>query len=173
MVDSQCVTAGTAYLVAFGFGIAAVVVSPWLVLAMRAAYTNDGGFRRGLLNATPLWAAAVPGVVLLFQSGNSLVDIALSCIPPSRPGVLGGVALGLGGAAAAIAVARLVAGRIRVDRCRRIETRDEAASGARSAESPSAREARHTPLTRRRVIIQYGVTYGIAVVLAVVGFALW
>lgn len=172
-MDARCVTAGTAYLVAFGFGIAAVVVSPWLVLAMRAAYSNERGFRRGLLNATPLWAAAVPGVVLLFQSGNSLVDIALSCIPPSRPGALGGVALGAGGAAAAIAVVRLVAGRIRVDRRRRIETHDETASANRSTDSPSGPVACDVSPTRRRVIVEYSVAYGAAVVLTIAGFALW
>lgn len=44
IMDSSCVPAGFSYLLGFGLGIAAIVLSSWLILLMRAVYREDGAF---------------------------------------------------------------------------------------------------------------------------------
>lgn len=172
-MDSRCFPAGFSYLSAFGFGLAAIVLSSWLVLLMRAVYREDSGFRGGLANATPLWVPGLTGVVALLPIGGSLVDWADRCLPDTGWTMPGALIIVVGLALTLTAVTRLIFGRVRVGIAREpLEKRDS----TRSRNSPAAAAAREErlpklPPERRRVIVESALTYGVAgiVILAGVG----
>ncbi|KQR39912.1 hypothetical protein ASF80_11250 [Microbacterium sp. Leaf159] len=157
-------------MLAFGFGIAAIVLSPWLILLGRAAYRDGPEFQRNLWNAVPLWGASITGVLALIGPGTSLVGWRDLCLPAygwSTPGV---IAMGVGVAIAVTAVARMIVGRIRVGN----GTEKKHSSDETSPQQPQAEGTRTSklPLERRRVIVAYAVTYGAAVIVVIVGVGL-
>lgn len=170
-MDSSCLPAGFTYLGAYGLGIALIVLSAWLVLLMRAVYREDGGFRRALVNAAPLWVLVPAGVGLLYNSGNSLLGWADRCLPTAWWSTAGGSFIGIGLFLALTAVGRLIFGRIRAR-----TTRESIEVGAETSLQQSPRgeataEERppNLPPERRRVIVEYVLTYGAAVLVILVG----
>lgn len=173
-MDSSCVPSGASYLVAFGFGVIAVVLSSWLVLLMRAVYRHDKGFRRGLMNAAPLWVVGFTGFIVLFASGSSLIGWADSCLPADSWSGLGAAFIWLGVAVAAAAVGRLIYNRVRVGTTSEpVDNGGETGSlPSSSDEAPAEKRPRNLPVERRRVIVEYAVTYGAAVIVMVIGAGL-
>lgn len=171
IMDSGCVPAGFSYLLGFGLGIAAIVLSSWLVLLMRAVYREDGGFRSGLANATPLWMAGFTGVVALLISADWLVGWTDRCLPADGWSGLGAVFIGLGLAVAVTAVGRLIYNRVRVGTTGEPVGRGDESSSqpSSSGEVPVAKRPRNLPVERRRVIVEYAITYGVAVLVIVIG----
>ncbi|WP_372968038.1 hypothetical protein [Microbacterium sp.] len=155
-------------------GIAATVLNSWLILLMRAVYRDDGGFRRSLANAMPLWVAGVAGVAALLVSGNWLLGWAQKCLPDDDWKVPGVLVVATGVALALTAAVRLIVGRVRVGReDEALENYDDI-SGQHSSTSPETVEERlpKLPPERRRVIVEYVLTYGVAVAVILVGVGL-
>lgn len=173
-MNSSCFPAGFSYLLGFGFGIAAIVLSSWLILLMRAVYRDDGGFRRGLANATPLWMAGFTGFVALFNLKDWLVRWVETCLPADGWSGPGTVFIGLGLAVALTAVGRLIYNRVRVGTTGEpVDTGDESSPRpSSSGEAPVAKRPRNLPVERRRVIVEYATTYGAAVFVIVIGAGL-
>jgi hypothetical protein len=173
-MDSSCIPSGISYLVAFGFGVVAVVLSSWLVLLMRAVYRRDKGFRRDLMNAAPLWMVGFTGFIVLFASGNSLIEWADSCLPADGWSGLGTAFIGIGLVVAVAGVGRLIYNRVGVGTASEpVDNGDETGSlPSTSGEAPVAKRPRNLPVERRRVIVEYVITYGAAVVVIVIGAGL-
>ncbi|MFK3676205.1 hypothetical protein ACI2IP_00655 [Microbacterium sp. NPDC090218] len=174
MMGSSCIPSGASYLAAFGFGIVAVVLSSWLVLLMRAVYRDDKTLRRDLMNAAPLWMVGFTGFIVLIASGISLIEWADSCLPADGWSGLGAVFIGLGLAVAVTAVGRLIYNRVRVGTTGEPVARGDESSSqpSSSGETPVAKRPRTLPLERRRVIVEYVITYGAAVLVIVIGAGL-
>lgn len=170
-MDSSCFHAGLTYLLAVGVGVAAIALSSWLVLLMRAVYREDGGFRSGLANATPLWMPALTGVVAIFSFANLLVGWASTCLPADGWSIVGSLFILLGLALAFLAVGRLILGRICAGNVTGpVEDSDQAEAQQTSVGSTKATgRPRKLPLERRRVIVEYALTYGAAVVIILIG----
>lgn len=173
-MKSSCIPAGFSYLLGFGMGTAAIVLSSWLILYMRAVYQEGGGFRSGFANAMPLWVPGVTGVAAMFIITDWLVMWAGTCLPPNDWSGLGTVFIGLGLAVALTAIGRLIYNRVRVG-----TTGEPVEDGyensprpASSGEAPSEKRPRTLPVERRRVIVEYAVTYGAAVLIIVIGAGL-
>lgn len=173
-MDSSCVPAGFSYLIAFGFGMAAIVLSSWLVLYKRAVYREDSGLQRGLARSTPLWWTGAIGVAALFISANWLLGWAETCLPADGWSGPGTVFIGIGIAVALTAVGRLIYNRVRVGTTGEpVDNRDETSSQPSSpGEAPVAKRPRNLPVERQRVIVEYAITYGAAVIVILVGAGL-
>ncbi len=171
---SSCVPSGLSYLFALGAGAGLIVLSSWVILLMRAVYRDDGGFRRGLANAAPLWLPALTGVVTLFNFKNSVIGWAQTCLPADDWSAPGSVFIGLGLAVALTAVGRLIYNRVRVGTTGEpVDNGDENSPlPASSGEAPVAKRPRNLPVERRRVIVEYVATYGVAVLIIVIGAGL-
>lgn len=154
--------------------IAATVLNSWLILLMRAVYRDDGGFRRSLANATPLWVAGVTGVAALLVSGDWLLGWAEKCLPVDGWRVPGVLVVGIGVALALTAAVRLVIGRVRVGREDEPGESHDDVSGHYSSAGSEPVEGRlpKLPPERRRVIVEYALTYGVAVVVILIGVGL-
>lgn len=174
IVDSSCFPSGFSYLLGFGMGIAATVLSSWLILLMRAVYRDGGGVQRSLANATPLWFAGVTGVAALFASGDWLLGWAEKCLPVDGWRVPGVLVVGIGVALALTAAVRLVIGRVRVGHEDEPGENHDDISGHDSSAGSEPVEARlpNLPPERRRVIVEYALTYGVAVVVILIGVGL-
>ncbi|MGI0520965.1 hypothetical protein ABY45_10360 [Microbacterium maritypicum] len=159
---------------AFGLGVAAVVLSSWLILLMRAVYREDEGFRSGRANATPLWMFGFTGVVALLISADWLVDWADHCLPADGWSGPGTVFIGLGLAVALTAIGRLIYNRARVATTGEpVDNGDEnSPQSSSSGEAPATEHPRNFPVERRRVIIEYAITYGAAGLVIVIGTGL-
>lgn len=173
-MEPSCFPAGFSYLSAFGFAIAIVVLSSWLVMLMRAVYREDSGFRRGLADATPLWVPGLAGIVALFPIGNSLVDWADSCLPATGSTMPGALIIGIGLALALTAVGRLIFGRVRMGSAGAPMANREATSLQESPADAAITEERspNLPPERRRIIVEYVVIYGVAVLITLTGVRL-
>ncbi len=171
---ASCVPSGSSYLLAFGFGAALIVLSSWMVLLMRAVYRDDAGFRRGLANAAPLWAPGIAGVVTLFNFKDSLIGWVQTCLPGDGWSALGSVFIGLGVAVALTAVGRLIYNRIHVGTTGDPDSNEEKTRAQHSSTGDATVEKRprNLPVERRRVIVEYAITYGTAVLLLVIGAGL-
>lgn len=174
IMDSSCFPAGFSYLLGFGMGIAATVLNSWLILLMRAVYRNDGGFRRNFANAMPLWVAGLTGVAALFVSGDWLVGWVQKCLPTDGWKVPGVVVVGIGVALALTAAVRLIVGRVRVGREKQpIENQAEIIVHNSSPGLEVAEESRpKLPPERKRVIVEYAITYVAAVLVILIGVGL-
>ncbi|MGJ0390143.1 hypothetical protein [Microbacterium sp. CGR1] len=161
---------------AFGFGIAAVALSPWLVLRARAAYREGPAFQRGLWNAVPLWGAATTGVLCMFASGGSLVEWVDRCLPETGWNAPGVVVIALGIAVALLAMVRMILGRIRVgsgvERNESGESSDESLQQQSPGPDSTKTATNKMPAEWRRVIVAYALTYGAAAIVIVVGAGL-
>lgn len=153
---------------------AAIVLSSWLILYMRAVYREGGGFRSGFANAMPLWVPGITGVAAMFVITDWLVVWAGTCLPADVWSGLGTVFIGLGLAVALTAVGRLVYNRVRVGTTGEpVRNGDETSSRhSSSGESPAAERRRNFPVERRRVVVEYVVTYVAAVLIIVIGAGL-
>lgn len=173
-MESSCFPAGFSYLSAFGFVIAIVVLSSWLVQLQRAVYREDGGFRSGLAEATPLWVPALAGVVAVFPIGSSLVSWVDRCLPAAGWAAAGVVLIGLGLALALIAVARLIFGRVRVRNAAESIPNHEVSSprGVPADAATTTKPQPKLPPERRRVIVEYAFTYTVAVLVTLIGVGL-
>ncbi|MGJ0390142.1 hypothetical protein OD997_13215 [Microbacterium sp. CGR1] len=82
--------------------------------------------------------------------------------------------IGIGGATALIAMARMIVGRIRVGNgARQTENSDETSTQpAHSVETAPRARTRNMPVEQRRVIITYALTYAPAVIVTIVGVGL-
>lgn len=173
-MDSSCLPAGFSYLTGLAMGLAFVVLSSWIVQHGRAVYRKDGGFRSGLWNAAPLWVPATTGLVALFVVKDWLVNWANTCLPAGGWSVPGTLVVGLGAAVALTAVGRLIVGRIRVGYAERlVQSEDEAEQQRQPVDAASTEmRPRRLPLGRRRVIVEYALTCGAAVIVILVGVGL-
>ncbi|MGN7949784.1 hypothetical protein ACTJKH_13640 [Microbacterium sp. 22215] len=155
-------------------GVAATVLSSWLILLMRAVYRDGGGFQRSLANATPLWFAGVIGVAALLVSGDWLLGWVEKCLPVDGWRVPGVLVVGIGVALALTAAVRLVIGRVRVGReDEPVENHDDTCGHDSSAGSePVEGRLPKLPPERRRVIVEYALAYGLAVVVILIGVGL-
>ncbi len=173
-MDSSCFAAGFSYISALGFGLASIVLSSWLVMLMRAVYREAGGFRSGLANATPLWVPGLAGIAALFPIGNSLFDWIERCIPATGWSAPGALIIGLGLALASVAVGRLIFGRVRVRNAadsfvnREATSPQDLTTGAWTTETGPP----NLPAERRRVIVEYAVTYAVADLVLLIGIGL-
>ncbi|WP_337000665.1 MULTISPECIES: hypothetical protein [unclassified Microbacterium] len=159
---------------AFGFAISAIVLSSWLVQLMRAVYRNDPGFRRGLANATPLWATGLAGVGILFVSGDWLVNWVDTCFPADGWRGPGTAFIGFGVTVASVAAGRLIYNRVRVGRASKL-TEDSIETSPPHSSAPAVtteRRPRNLSLERRRVIIEFALTYGASIVIILFGVGL-
>ncbi|WEK61563.1 MAG: hypothetical protein P0Y60_02015 [Candidatus Microbacterium colombiense] len=155
-------------------GIAATVLNSWLILLTRAVYRDDSGLRRSFANATPLWVAGVAGVAALLVSGGWLLGWAEKCLPGDGWRIPGVLVVGIGVALALTAAVRLVIGRVQVGRQREpVESHDDI-SGQHSSTDPEIFEERlpKLPPERRRVIVEYALTYAVADVVIMIGVGL-
>ena len=173
-MDSSCLPAGFSYLTGLAMGLAFVVLSSWIVQQGRAVYREDGGFRSGLWNASPLWVPALTGIVTLFALKDWLVNWVNTCLPAGGWSVPGTLFIGLGAAVALTAAGRLVVGRIRVGKTEGLgESGDEAEPQRQPVGAVSTEmRPRKLPLGRRRVIVEYALTYGAAVIVILIGVGL-
>lgn len=173
-MDSSCLVSGFSYLLASGMAIAAIVLSSWLVQLYRAVYREEDGVRSGLANATPGWVAALTGVGALFVSWNWLRDWVDTCVSASRWSAPGALLIGLGLVVAMTAVVRLVYGRVRVGSVQEpSDSGDENSSQHSPADAATpAEHAPKLPLERRRVMVEFALTYGVAVIVAIIGVGL-
>ena len=170
---SSCVPSGFSYLLTFGFAAALIVLSSWVVLLMRAVYRDDGGFRFGLANAAPLWLPALTGVATLFNFKDSMIDWTQSCLPADGWSTLGSVFIGLGLVVALTAVGRLIYNRVRVGTSGPVDNEEDTSSQpSLPEEAPAPERRRNLPVERRRVIVEYAITYGVAVLVIVIGAGL-
>lgn len=172
MTDSSCVPAGFSYLTAFGLGIFALVLSSWLVQLQRAVYRDGPALQRSLANATPLWVPGVTGALLIFLWAGWLVEWAKTCVPAKDWTVLGVLFLALALSVAFTAVARMIRGRVRLGS-------RELAVGQAAGDSVSGEDAAivgkrppNLPPARRRVIVEFALTYEAAVIIALIGVGL-
>lgn len=173
-MDSSCFPAGFSYLFGFGMGVAAVVLSSWLVLLMRGAYYDEGGFRQRLANATPLWMPALTGVAALFVTTGWLARWVEICLPATSGDSPGVWVTGIGCALAIVAVGRLIRGRVRVGRMDGSTadgTKTDMQSSAEGAEGPQIRPSK-LPKQCRRVVTEYALTYGVSVLIILTGVGL-
>lgn len=180
-MDSSCVPAGIAHLLAFGAGIALVVLSPWLVLWGRAVYRDGPALQRWVWNAGPPWVLSTTGFIVLFGFGRTFAGWADLCLPGREWNAVGVLFIGIGGATALIAVARMIVGRIRVGNgARQTENSDKtnensdetSTQPAHSVEAAPPARTRNMPVEQRRVIITYVLTYAAAVIVIIVGVGL-
>ena len=173
-MDSSCFPAGFSYLTAVGMGVLAVVVSSWLVLFVRAVYRDHADFRRGFFTSAPLWGPGLGGIVALFLAGDSLVGWVNSCLPDECWNAVGVLFIGVGLALALTAAVRLIIGRARVGGAGEYtEDSDEDSSPSPSADPGRVGERRpNMPPERRRVIVEYAITYGAAVLVILIGVGL-
>lgn len=172
-------------MLAFGFGIAAIVLSPWLILLGRAAYRDGPAFQRKLWNAVPLWGASITGIIALIGPGTSLAGWRDLCLPETGWNTPGVVVIALGIAVALFATVRMIIGRIRVgsgvERNERSDEKSDQSTDEGSYDSiqqqpadPDSTKAASIkmPAEGRRVIVAYALTYGAAAILIVVGAGL-
>ncbi|GAA1153773.1 hypothetical protein MOX01_01700 [Microbacterium oxydans] len=155
-------------------GAAAIVLSSWLILYMRAVYREGGGFRSGFANAMPLWVPGVTGVLAIFVITDWLVVWASACLPPDGWRGLGVFFVGLGLATALTAIGRLIYNRVRVGATGEpVDNGDENSPQPSSpAEASIAKRPQNLPVERRRVIVEFAVTYGLAALVIVIGAGL-
>ncbi len=173
-MDSSCFPSGLSYLAAFGFGVAAIVLSSWLVLYKRAVYREGGGLQSGLAKATPLWWSRLVGVVVLLISVFWLFGWGETCLPAGEWNGLGMVFIGLGVGVASIAVGRLIHNRLRLRETIGLTGNDDETNSHASQGDVVTEEGgpRKLPLERRRVIIEYATTYLVAILVTVIGVGL-
>jgi MFS family permease len=171
---------------AFGLGTAAIVLSSWMVELTRASYRERGGIRSTLANATPLWMGCVTGVLMLFISIDWLTGWAKSCVPTSQWSAPGIFLVVLGLLVALIAIGRMILGRVRGRTARPAKDTDTdtdtaTATATATANLPAAlaesspdalvtkANPSKLPTGRRRVAIEYALTYLIAVITILIG----
>lgn len=173
-MDSSCVPAGFSYLAAVGIGFAAIVLSSWVVMLMREAYRDDGGFRASLMTSAPLWMAGLTGAVALYHAGTWLVGWAQACLPAGGWRPAGAVIVGIGFTIAVTAAVRLVVGRLRVGKAvEPMENGDETSLAPSSTgQGDPVRRRPKLPPERRRVIVEYALTHGAAVIVILIGVGL-
>lgn len=173
-MDSSCFPAGFSYLTAVGMGFAAVVLSSWFVMLMREVYRDDRGLQRAVANASPLWLVGFTGAAALYHAGTWLVGWAQACLPADGWRPAGALIIGIGLATALTAAVRLVVGRIRVGKAvEPVEHGDEISVPPPPAGSVALEPRRpNMPPERRRVIVEYAITHGAAVILILIGVGL-
>lgn len=168
MADSSCVPAGFSYLSGFGLGIFALVLSSWLVQLQRAVYRDGPAMQRGLADATPLWVPGATGALTLFVWSGLLAEWAKKCVPTADWNPLGVIFLALSVALAFTSVSRLIRGRVRLgarepSAAHAVESSVSAIAGTRPPNLPPA---------RRRVIVEFALTYEAAVIITLIGVGL-
>lgn len=169
MTESSCVLAGFSYLSACGMGIFAVVLSPWLVQLQRAVYRDGPALQRGLANATPLWIPFTTGVVILFVCIDWVVRWARKCVPAGDWNVLGVVVVALALALAVTAVIRLIRARIRLGSREPAIEHAEIGSVPDEGAATEPKRSPNLPPERRRVILEFALTYEVAVIVTLIG----
>lgn len=172
MTGSSCVPAGFSYLTAFGLGVFALVLSSWVVQIQRAVYRDGPALQRGFANATPPWVPGLTGAVLIFLLSGWLAGWVQNCVPARDWNVFGVVLLAVAGVLALIATGRLVRGRIRLGSREPGAEHVAGGTAASEASTGAAERPRFLSPERRRVIVEFALTYEAAVILALIGIGL-
>lgn len=169
MTASMCVPAGFSYLTGLGIGIIAIVLSPWLTQLQRAVYRDGPAFQRGIANAMPMWGPGAFGALMLLVCGGWIAGWVKTCIPIDEWNVVGLVLVGIALTMMLVAGLRLVRGRLLLG------TREQGGERSGSGQPPSdasmtaVERPRTLPPDRRRVIVEFVLTYEAAVIVLLVG----
>ncbi|MFE7197790.1 hypothetical protein [Microbacterium oxydans] len=118
--------------------------------------------------------AGFTGFVALLISADWLVGWTERCLPADGWSAPGSVFIGLGLAVALTAIGRLIYNRVRVGTAGE-PVDDGGATSSQvpsSVESPAGERRRNFPVERRRVVVEYAVTYAVAVLFIVIGAGL-